>query len=46
MKVEITRSWTHPVKGKILSEGTKLELEDRFYNPAFMKQVKKSKAKK
>ncbi len=45
MKVEVTSSWTHPESGKILPIGTKLDIDARFFNPSFLKEVKRSKKK-
>jgi hypothetical protein len=46
MKVRVKSSWNHPVTGKTLSIGTELELEDYFFNPAFLEEVKTKSKKK
>lgn len=46
MKVEVVRSWTHPVEGRTYPNGTKLEIDPKWFNPAFLKEVKKVKTKK
>ncbi len=43
MKVEVLSSWTHPESGKIIPNGTILEIDKRFYTPAFLKEVKRTK---
>jgi hypothetical protein len=43
MKVRVISSWTHPIKGKILPNGTELDIDSKYFNPAFLEEVKKTK---
>ena len=46
MKVKLKSSWTHP-KGKILPEGTEIEIDAMYFNAAYHEEVKpKTKTKK
>ena len=46
MKVKVISSWTHPIKGKILPNGTELEIDKMYFNPAFLEEIKTKKTKK
>jgi hypothetical protein len=46
MKVKLKSSWTNPINGRTLKEGTTLDLDARFFNKDYHEEVKKVKTPK
>lgn len=46
MLVEITSSWCHPVNGRIIPNGNKIYIDERFFNASHMKKATKESKKK
>lgn len=46
IKVVVSSSWTHPISGKILPNGTELEIDEGYFNPSFLTKKTTKKAKK
>jgi len=40
MKVIVKSSWTNPTNGRILPNGTILNINPIYFNPAFVEEVK------
>lgn len=46
MLVEITSSWCHPVNGRIIPNGNKIDIDERFFNASHMKKATKESKKR
>lgn len=46
MKVKIKSSWTNPINGRILSAGTIIEIDEKWYTEDYHEKVKATKKSK
>lgn len=39
MKVKVISSWTNPINGVILPNGTELEIDNKFFNSDYLEEI-------